>query len=118
MITSPVLFAYFSSTFGGDMLLFVLLLGFVWGCVVAAFIQYTWVGAFVANHLTWLIVAIGVGGDLLLALLLVDEAGRILWWQFVVLVALSSIALSARGVVELASYFRKQMDDAKNTPTE
>lgn len=100
------------------MLAFVLLASVVWGIAVACFIEFTELGRFIALRLTWLSVAIGLGGDFLLSILLLDEAGRIVWWQFVALVALSSIPVSTRGLLELVAYNRMVMDGAKDTISE
>ncbi len=96
------------------MLAFVLLSAFVWGCCVAAFIQFTELGRFIALRMTWFVVALGMGGDLLLVLLLMDGQGRVMWWQLVATIALSSIAVSARGILELVAYWRSVMDATKD----
>ena len=100
------------------MLAFVLLAAFMWGICVAAFIQFSELGRFIAARLTWLIVAIGMGGDLLIALLLIDSAGRVLWWQLVAVIGLSSIAVSARSILELLGQWRSVMDVAKDQASE
>lgn len=100
------------------MLAFVLLSAFVWGVCVACFLQFTAIGKFIAERLTWFIVALGMGGDLLLLLLLMDSSGRVLWWQLVATIALSSIAVSVRGILQLVAYFRSMMDAAKDTAGE
>lgn len=100
------------------MLPFVLLAAFAWGVCVACFMEFTAIGKFIAERLTWFIVALGVGGDLLLLLLLMDANGRVLWWQLVATISLSSIAVSARGILELVAYFKGLMEDAKNTAGE
>lgn len=96
------------------MLAFVLLSAFIWGVCVACFLQFTKLGKFIAQHLTWLSVALGTGGDLLLLLLLMDSTGRVLWWQVVATIAVSSIAVSVRGILQLTAYFGSMMDAAKN----
>ena len=101
------------------MLPFGLLLAVIWGCIVAAFIQFTPVGRFMANRMTWFLVALGMGGDLLIMLLFLDGDGRILWWQGVAVIALSSIAVSAQGIAEFYYYFRGLMGNAnQNTVSE
>lgn len=100
------------------MLPFVLLAAFFWGVAVACFMQFTTIGSFIAARLTWFIVALGMGGDLLLLLLLLDDGGRVLWWQIVATVAVSSIAVSVRGILELVAYFGSMMDDAKTQVAE
>ena len=41
---------------------FALLLALIWSCLVAAAIGWTEPGRWVAEHLTWLTVVVGVGG--------------------------------------------------------
>lgn len=91
------------------MLPFALLLALVWSVMVAAFIEFTGLGRWIAIHMTWFIVATGMGGDLLILLLLVDEAGRVAWWQIVAVIAVSSVAVSLRGILEFYGYFRTLM---------
>jgi hypothetical protein len=100
------------------MLPFVFLSAFIWGICVAAFIQFTDLGRFIAARMTWFIVALGTGGDLLLMLFLMDNEGRVVWWQLVTVIFLSSIAVSARGIFELVTYFRSVMDGARDTTGE
>lgn len=88
------------------MLAFSLLLATLWGAIVAIFLEYTSFGRFIEERLTWFIVAVGMGGDLLIALLLIDPDGRVLWWQMVAVIALSSVAVSVRGILEFFVYFR------------
>lgn len=98
------------------MLPFVLLSSAVWGVCVAAFIQFTVLGRFIALHMTWLAVALGIGGDLLLLLLLMDSNNRVAWWQIVAVIGMSSIAVSAQDILKLVAYFKGLMDAAKNPP--
>ncbi len=100
------------------MLPFVFLSALLWGTCIAVFIRFTDLGRFLSLRLTWFLVAIGFGGDFLLSLLLIDETGRIVWWQFVALVAISSIPVSVNGIIELAGYNRSVMDAAKDTAGE
>lgn len=91
------------------MLPFGLLLGVVWGTAIAAFIQFAPLGRWIAARLTWFIVALGVGGDLLILLLLMDEAGRVAWWQVVAVIAVSSVPVALRSLVEFHQYYRDMM---------
>lgn len=100
------------------MLPFALLSAAVWGVCVALFIEQTWLGRWLNKYMTWFVVSVGVGGDLLIALLLMDSTGRVAWWQLVAVIALSSIALATRGLLELHNYFRGLMDAVKNTSGE
>ena len=100
------------------MLAFVLFAALVWGACMAIFIQFTALGKFMSERLTWFATALGMGGDLLLLLFLMDSTGRVLWWQLVATIALSSIAVSTRGILELVAYFGSMMDAAKNQTAE
>lgn len=77
------------------MLPFALLLGLVWGVVWAVVLQCTQLGRFAAQQRTWLTVAVGVGGDLLIALLVVDWAA---WLPVVGIVAASSVGIVVRSL--------------------
>lgn len=96
------------------MLPFVLLCSFVWGCCIAAFMQFTKLGEFLSIRLTWFITALGCGGDVLLLLLLMDSNGRIYWVHLVAIFFLSSIAVSFRGIFHLVTYFREVMDGTRD----
>lgn len=100
------------------MLLFALLLAFVWGVAVAVFIEYTELGRWIAEHLTWLSVVIGIGGDLLILLVLLDEAGRVAWWQMVAVIGLSSLGVICRGLVVSYRYFKRLMQHAQDAGEE
>lgn len=100
------------------MLPFAFLLAAVWGICVASFIQFSHFGRFIAAKLTWFIVALGTGGDLLIMLLLLDEGGRVAWWQVVAILFFSSIAIAARSLYQLATYYRGIMDGARDTDSE
>lgn len=94
---------------------FVFLLAFVWGLAVAMFIQFTVIGDFLSKKMSWFLTALGCGGDVLLLLLLTNEAGMAAWWHFVAILFVSSIPVSFRGTLELLNYTKREMDDAKNT---
>lgn len=100
------------------MLAFVLLAAFVWGVAIAAFMQFTRLGHFLSLRLTWFMTALGCGGVLLLALLLLDDAGRVAWWEFVAIFFVSSAGPSLRGIVRHQDAFREIMDGAKDTDSE
>ena len=78
-----------------DLVLLALILGFVWGAVWAAFLQFTEVGRFLALHRTWLTVVVGVGVDLLLILLFVSFE---VWLPVVGVVALSGVCIIVRSL--------------------
>ena len=94
------------------MVQFVLLLGAIWGVIIAVAIEYTALGRWIAERMTWLSVVAGVGGDLLLLLLLADEAGRVLWWQVAAVIAVSSAGVIYRGLWQAHRYFAGLMEQA------
>ena len=77
------------------MLLFSCILALIWGCVWAAFLQWSRLGRFLALRRTWITVVIGVGVDLIIMLLVVPVA---IWLQVVVVIALSSVGIVARSI--------------------
>lgn len=95
------------------MVQFVLLLGVIWGLIIAGLIEFTSLGRWIAERMTWLSVVAGVGGDLLLLLLLMDGQGRVMWWQVVALVALSSLGVIYRGLRQSHVYFAGLMAEAQ-----
>jgi hypothetical protein len=78
------------------MVLFALLLAAVWGAVLASLLQFTAIGRFLASKRAWIAVAMGVGGDLLIAALVFPL-------EYVAIaagiVALSSLGIIARSLV-------------------
>jgi len=77
-------------------ILFGILLGLVWGIAYAAFLQFTAVGRYIVERVTWLSVVIGVGGDLLIA-------GPFIGWPVVMslgaIIGASSIGIVARSLI-------------------
>jgi len=77
-------------------ILFGIILGFVWGIAYAAFLQFTAVGRYIVERVTWLSVVIGVGGDLLIA-------GLFLGWPVVIalgaIIGASSLGIIARSLI-------------------
>jgi len=72
-----------------------LIVGAIWGALWALFIERTRSGKFIAARLTWLSVVIGVGVDLLIAMLVIDFEA---WWRVVAIISASSIAIIARSL--------------------
>lgn len=97
------------------MLPFVLLCAFIWGVGVALFMEFTTLGDFISKRLTWFITALGCGVDLLLVLLLVDNLGRVYWWQMVAIFFVSSMGPSYRGILAHKNYFVEWIDGARNS---
>lgn len=66
--------------------------GVLWGGLVAAFLQFTRMGKFIASERTWIAVIIGVGGDLVLGI-------GADWWVIWMIVAFSSLGVIVRSLV-------------------
>lgn len=66
--------------------------GVLWGGLVAAFLQFTRMGKFIASERTWIAVIIGVGGDLVLGI-------GADWWVIWMVVAFSSLGVIVRSLV-------------------
>jgi len=76
-----------------DFLLISRCLGAVlWGGLVAALLQFTKLGQFIASERTWIAVIIGVGGDLLIGI-------GAEWWVMWMIVAFSSLGIIVRSLV-------------------
>jgi hypothetical protein len=71
-----------------------IILGAIWGLILALALQ-TYIGKFMAARFTWLTVVIGVGVDLLIALLIVPLE---YWLPLVALVGASSVAIIGRSI--------------------
>lgn len=81
---------------------FVLLLALIWGAIWALFLQLTRPGRFLAFRRTWITVVVGVGVDLLLALVVVPFAH---WWPTALLVVISGLPIIVR------SLYNEQIDE-------
>jgi hypothetical protein len=84
-----------------------LFLAFVWGICWAVFLQRHSLGRFLAIKLTWITVAIGVGVDLVIALLVVEVHA---WLQVVTIVMLSSVGIIARSLTNELGDMRRELD--------
>jgi len=92
-----------------DLVLLALILGFVWGGLWAAFLQFTEVGRFLALHRTWLTVVVGVGVDLLILLLCVSFE---VWLQVAGVVALSGVCIITRSLLNERRELREWIEEA------
>jgi hypothetical protein len=72
-----------------------LILGFIWGAIWAAVLQWMPLGQFLARKRTWLTVVIGVGMDLLIMRLVVCWE---VWLEIAGIVAASSVAIIGRSL--------------------
>jgi len=77
-------------------MLIVLILAFVWGVVWALFLQLTPAGRFLAKRRAWITVVIGVGGDMLIALLCISFGD---WLRVGLIIALSAVAIIVRSLL-------------------
>jgi hypothetical protein len=68
------------------------LLGFLWGAGLAAYLQLTRHGQFMATERTWLTVVAGIGVDLLIA-----YPGD--WWTVVAVITASSVGIITRSLL-------------------
>jgi hypothetical protein len=71
-------------------------LALIWGFAWATFLQFTRYGQFLAERRTWITVVVGVGVDLLIALLCVPLE---YWLRIASIIALSSIGIITRSIV-------------------
>lgn len=74
---------------------FAYLLAAIWGVSWALLLQLTTFGRFLARRRTWLTVVVGVGGDLLILLLLLDMQG---WLKVATVITLSSLGVIGRSL--------------------
>jgi len=81
-------------------LLFGLVLGLLWGELVALAIRHTRWGVALAAHLMWLVVSIGCSGIFLISLLLLQPGGLILWWQLLALMVAGCAPIAAHSLLE------------------
>lgn len=79
-------------------------LALIWGIIWALVIQYIPLGQFLARKRTWITVVIGVGVDLLIALLVIDWPS---WYKLASIILLSSIGIIIRS---LANEYRDIME--------
>lgn len=85
------------------MLYFAVILATIWGALWAAYLQFTRYGHYLAVRRTWLTVVIGVGVDLLIALLVIPLES---WLPFCLLIFASSLGIIAR------SLYNEHQDDS------
>lgn len=92
------------------MLLFAVFLALIWGVLWALFLQLTRTGHYLAVRRTWLSVVVGVGVDLLIALLVVPFE---VWLVVVAIVTASSVGIIGRSLYnEWAD--EKAIEDVRN----
>jgi hypothetical protein len=77
------------------MIYLALFLALIWGGIWAAFLQFIPLGRFLAQKRTWITVVIGVGMDLLIALMIMPWE---YWKLFALVIAYSSIGIILRSL--------------------
>jgi hypothetical protein len=89
------------------------ILAFIWGAVLALFLQKTRLGAFLADKRTWVTVVAGVGVDLLIA-------RRVLGWkqlgQVIAVFTVSSVPVITRSLLNENSSHQEIIDAIIKTP--
>jgi len=88
------------------MLPLTIILALIWGILWALFLQLTPYGHYLAVRRTWLTVVVGVGIDLLIAILVIPLDT---WLLVVAIIAASSLGIIGR------SLYNEQLDDAAIT---
>lgn len=88
------------------MLPFSIILAAIWGALWAAYLQFSRYGRYLSLRRTWITVVIGVGVDLLIALLVMDLRN---WLVIVSIVAASSVGIITRAI------YNEVKDDAAAT---
>lgn len=86
------------------MLPFTIFLAAIWGCLWAAYLQFSSFGHYLAVRRTWITVVVGVGMDLLIMLLVIPFSA----W----LVVASIIFASSFGIVARSLYNEIKDDSA------
>lgn len=89
-----------------------LLLAFLWGIVVAAFLSATHLGRWMRERLNWFVTSTGCGVDLLLLLLLAD-GGQVTWWHIPAVFFASSVPIAAMGVAQFHAYWEEMQRAAR-----
>ncbi len=82
------------------------LLAFVWGGILAAFLQWHPFGKFLALRRTWITVVIGVGVDLLI---LKSILNRQAWARVIAVISLSSVLIILRSLINELNDNREAM---------
>lgn len=94
------------------MLVLALVLALVWGVCWSVFLQFHPLGRFLAIKRTWITVVIGVGMDLMIALLVVEVEA---WLKMAAIIVLSSMGIIARSLVNELREIRGELDAIKKT---
>jgi hypothetical protein len=93
------------------MIPFALLLALIWGVIWASFLQFVPLGRYLAIRRTWITVVVGVGADLLIALLVIPWP---YWWPLAAVVALSALPIIVRSLINEYREHQEQVDDLKD----
>lgn len=96
------------------MLHFVYILAFFWGVFYALFLHFTPWGTTLRIHITWMATTIGIGVDLLLLLVFMNDQGLVAWLDVFAVIALSAVGIVAAGLWEIHSMLRRTIKGARN----
>lgn len=103
MDASPMLFA-------------ALLMGLIWGCLIAASLEFSQIGKRLAAEMMWFVVALGAGGDMLISLMVTDLSTFLVNWIHVALIFfVTSIPIVIRRILEWVREEKKEAEEKKNT---
>jgi hypothetical protein len=101
------------------MSLFGAVLGISYGLVIAAFINFTKIGRWMAGQMSWLLYTYSAAGGILVMLLLADAEGQLYWRDMACFIGASLIAIQPLGIKSLYDMFREMLGDAnKDEDTE
>lgn len=84
------------------MLHFAIFLALIWGALWAAYLQFSRYGHYLAVRRTWITVVVGIGVDLLIALVVIDLTA---WLYICAIILASSFGIIAR------SLYNEHQDD-------
>lgn len=89
-----------------------LILGALWGGLVAYYIHHCATGRWMASQVAWLLYTFAALGGLILMLLLTDGDGRLYWRDIAEFILGSLVGINALGIHSLYGYFKGMMGDA------
>ncbi len=81
-------------------------LAFIWGGILAAFLQWHPFGKFLALRRTWITVVVGVGVDLLILKVILSRQA---WARVIAVISLSSVLIILRSLINELNDNREAM---------
>lgn len=92
------------------MVFFAMFLALIWGILWAVFLQEHSLGRFLAIRRTWITVVVGIGGDLLIGLLVLEMRS---WMLITAVIVFSSVGIIARSLYNELGDERGILDELK-----